>query len=442
MEEQGTVKAVVFVDADNFVEAMDWLRWLSPTDTDWGVRVIVTVRRGHYSHRMSGIDIRPWVAVCESSEATKDAADFAITLQMGVLCGVLAVPFILLSHDHFGAEIQGQMASLQQLCFCVRSAAEIFRLLGEVDVAGWKMHEIAGVMTSLVQHSPWLDRSHARYVANEILTSTKRSAFPLKFVDVFTDFFCSEERKGRTDETEKLVVNHAILTALRVQLPSDEELEYIVPQRDVTAYEDDEKLDERSKEVFQHCRQSFKEYCKDVHKVWTIGFVKKMLGLLPRLDMPYQREYIVYGFLHDLSQQIGDGNESIARKEARGELQNERKQLAAVIKRRRLQLQKAGENVKDDARMDELLKDLRTCRENWIQECIEQTDTAQMLEVLVDLVRNRGTRDNMETVGVLIENVLDEVMRDVTYNELDTVMSVASIFTNIKSFKSRYITDL
>jgi hypothetical protein len=43
---------------------------------------------------------------------------------------------------------------------------------------------------------------------------------------------------------------------------------------------------------------------------------------------------------------------------------------------------------------------------------------------------------------VLIENVLDEVMRDVTYNELDTVMSVASIFTNIKSFKSRYIADL
>jgi hypothetical protein len=32
--EQGGVKAVVFVDADNFVEAMDWLRWLSPCDGD------------------------------------------------------------------------------------------------------------------------------------------------------------------------------------------------------------------------------------------------------------------------------------------------------------------------------------------------------------------------------------------------------------------------
>jgi hypothetical protein len=436
-KEQGGVKAVVFVDADNFVEAMDWLRWLSPCDGDWGVRVVVTMRRGHYSHRMSGIDLRPWVAVCESCEATKDAADFAITLQMGVLCSVLAVPFILLSHDHFGAEIQGQMASMKQECFCVCSTAEIFQLLSDVDVAAWKLHEIAAVMKSLVHHAPWLDRSHARYVASEIVKSTKRCVFPLKFVDVFIDFFSSEERKGRADETAKLVVNGTILSALRAQLPSDEEVDYIVPKSDISLYENDEKRAERELDVFRQCRQGFKVCCKEVHKVWTIGFVKKMLGLLPRLVMPFQREFIVYGFLRDLGKEIGDGDAPVGWKQARVELQQERKHLFALIKQRRVRQLKQGEAVKDD---DQLLQELRACREKWIQDCIDRDDFAEPMEVLVNLVRNRGTRDNMETVGVLIETVLDEVIRQVISDgELESFDPVEHIFREHCSIK--YIDD-
>lgn len=115
----------------------------------------------------------------ESYEATKDVADVAITLQMGMMLGILQVPFALMSHDHFGAEIKGQLASLKQEFFCVRSAAEIFQLLGDDDVAAWMTHEIAAVMKSLVHHAPWLDRSYARHVASEIVKSTKRCVFPL-----------------------------------------------------------------------------------------------------------------------------------------------------------------------------------------------------------------------------------------------------------------------
>lgn len=184
------VKAVVFIDADNRIEAMDWLRWIAQANgVDWSIHVIATIRHGHYSYRMSGADIRPWVTVVQSSTQKKQAVDHNITLQVALLHQQMQdrpkVPFFIITRDHFALEVAAAM-----------SGAEVDRPCFTFDELTAPLHILSHPSCADVEFAP--DAVTVRAMCSEgasqeaIAVSVTQSALPFDFCSIVSQYLTSQ----------------------------------------------------------------------------------------------------------------------------------------------------------------------------------------------------------------------------------------------------------
>jgi hypothetical protein len=101
---------------------------MSPAARVWEMQVIVTIRLGNYSNRMSGIDLRPWVTVVESCVASQEAVDHAISIQAPFLHGIVkdaGTPFFVVSRDQFPHELCAELRSIGRSCSAVSDILDL-----------------------------------------------------------------------------------------------------------------------------------------------------------------------------------------------------------------------------------------------------------------------------------------------------------------------------
>jgi hypothetical protein len=187
------VEAVVFIDADNRIESMDWLRWIGPANgADWSVQVIATIRHSHYSYRMSGADIRPWVTVVQSSTQKKQAVDLNVTLQVAMiheqLKGNPEIPFFIITHDHFALEIVAAMMGngIDRPCFGLNEVTAPLDVLMHSKCAGIDVSPDAAIVRSLCSEDIDCD---------DIVASVTQSAPPFDFELILSQYIDNKEKE-------------------------------------------------------------------------------------------------------------------------------------------------------------------------------------------------------------------------------------------------------
>jgi hypothetical protein len=192
-----TLKALVFVDADNYIRALDSLRWLAPTDASlrWGIHVVATIRNGHHSSRLFGLEDREWLTLSQSLVSTPEAVNHAISMQMALLHSAVAthVPFIVVTRDAFSNESCSQLVDLGRHAVSIRDASLMFDLMRIITAPMVVYSSAADMFTSVLSSRHSLCVKHATEICKRIVGSVHAMPLPEEFEVGFHRYFVGDD---------------------------------------------------------------------------------------------------------------------------------------------------------------------------------------------------------------------------------------------------------